>query len=379
MIYIPDKFIKKDADLNRQRNYFERKVQELADQINLNLRNKHNMDGHRIYNLGDPVDNTDATNKQFVEDHKNDMGGEKIINVGDPTQPTDGVNKLFVDEEIRSIKSQKYNMEGHALTNVGYPGNLNDAATKDYVDTELLFFDGFSGVPGRLRKIENIAPPTEANDVSTKEYVDQIYATITENKNDMGGERISNVGNPTQPTDGANKQYIDKRLRNLKEPIKLTDGANKGYIDNETNYLYREIEATNADIRYLQDFIFHKGYVQKLILNNPTTQMNNRNVIELVGVEVNTRGNLQMFITTELYGEETTKTISIDVTKPDGQFISLIYSLIFINTRSTVTINNFNEVILYLIDIRHSYERIPTIQIHNDRIDDEEPYRNIKN
>ena len=58
----------------------------------------------------------------------------KIINVGDPTQPTDGVNKLFVDEEIRSIKSQKYNMEGHALTNVGYPGNLNDAATKYYVD-----------------------------------------------------------------------------------------------------------------------------------------------------------------------------------------------------------------------------------------------------
>ena len=170
-------------------------------------------------------------------------------------------------------------MEGHALTNVGYPGNLNDAATKDYVDTELLFFDGFSGVPGRLRKIENIAPPTEANDVSTKEYVDQIYATITENKNDMGGEKIINVGSPTQPTDGANKQYIDKRLRNLKEPIKLTDGANKGYIDNETNYLYREIEATNADIRNLQDFIFHKGYVQKLPLNNPTTQMNYRNVM----------------------------------------------------------------------------------------------------
>ena len=73
MIYIPDKFIKKDADLSRQRNYFERKVQELADQIILNLRNKHNMDGHRIYNLGDPVANTDATNKQFVEDHKNDI------------------------------------------------------------------------------------------------------------------------------------------------------------------------------------------------------------------------------------------------------------------------------------------------------------------
>ena len=98
---ITDKFIKKDGNLSCaisiQRNYFERKLQELADQIKLNLRNKNNMDGYRIYNLGNLVENTDATSKQFVEaglrnlegfeDHKNDMGDEKIVNVGNPTQP----------------------------------------------------------------------------------------------------------------------------------------------------------------------------------------------------------------------------------------------------------------------------------------------------
>ena len=50
-------------------------------------------------------------------------------------------------------------MEGHALTNVRNLVNDDDAATKDHVDTELLFFDGFSGIPGRLRKTENMPLP----------------------------------------------------------------------------------------------------------------------------------------------------------------------------------------------------------------------------
>ena len=168
-----------------------------------------------------------------------------MINSGDPTQPTDGINKLFVDEEIRGNKIQKYNMEGHALTNFGYPVNLNDAITKDYVDTEPLFFDGFSGIPGRLKKIENIAPLTEAEDPTTKEYADEIPTSILneimENKNDMGGVRIINVGNPIEGTDDANKLFVIKtrrkmknsRLVNLAEPRDSSDATSKNYVDNK--------------------------------------------------------------------------------------------------------------------------------------------------
>ena len=42
---------------------------------------------------------------------------------------------------------------------------------------------------------------------------------ITENKNDMRGERINNVGNLTEPTDGVNKQYIDNKLKDIGNKI----------------------------------------------------------------------------------------------------------------------------------------------------------------
>ena len=71
------------------------------------MKNENNFDGYRLYNLGNPVDSTDATNKQFVEaglkgieDHKMTWEVKKISNVGNPAQPTYGVNKRFVDVVI---------------------------------------------------------------------------------------------------------------------------------------------------------------------------------------------------------------------------------------------------------------------------------------
>ena len=122
--------------------------------------------------------------------------------------------------------------------------NDNDTATKDYVDTELLLFDGFSGIPGRLTKIGNITPPTEANDITAKEYVNGIHTTIfnevMENRNDMGGQRITNVGNPTEDIDAANKlldikvrrNMKNSRLVNLVEPRDSSDVTSKNYFDN---------------------------------------------------------------------------------------------------------------------------------------------------
>ena len=50
-------------------------------------------------------------------------------------------------------------MGGQAFTNVRNPVNINDAATKDYVDTEVLFYGGFSGISGTLKKLKTLALP----------------------------------------------------------------------------------------------------------------------------------------------------------------------------------------------------------------------------
>ena len=73
-----------------------------------------------------------------------------------------------VSEAVEAAEQNKNNMGGQAVTNVGYPSQNSHAATKEYVDDELRFFDGFSGIPGRLKQIHNIAEPTENTDVATK-------------------------------------------------------------------------------------------------------------------------------------------------------------------------------------------------------------------
>ena len=98
-----------------------------------------------------------------------------------------------VSEAVEAAEQNKNNMGGQAVANVGYPSENKHAATKEYVNDELLFFDGFSGVPGKVRQIKNIAEPTENTDVATKFYVDRIHEAVLEEvseaKNNMEGKK----------------------------------------------------------------------------------------------------------------------------------------------------------------------------------------------
>ena len=126
--------------------------------------------------------------------------------------------------------------------------------------------------------------------VATKYYVDQIHEAVLEEigeaKNDMEGRTITHVGTPTEATDAANKIYVDtavagaaaaastvvtdngfRRLRNLREPKLFLDATNKGYTDYGDDLLRQSINSVSTNISYLEDFIFSKGYIKKVTLN----------------------------------------------------------------------------------------------------------------
>ena len=212
-VYIRGKFATKEENIkqvvNSQLGQIDTKIRELGTRID-------DHGGQRIRNVGRPLDASDASTKSYTDELNNEnialfanhfvesvVNGEdgqpmidpirkRLTDIALPIEQSDAVNKEFVDgvrreveavsEAVEAVEKNKTNMGGQVVTNVGHPTENNHAATKDYVDDELLLFNGFSGIPGRLRQIKNIDEPTENTDVATKFYVDQIREEMNETK-----------------------------------------------------------------------------------------------------------------------------------------------------------------------------------------------------
>ena len=133
----------------------------------------------------------------------------------------------------------------------------------------------------------------------------------------MRGRKITHVGNPVVISDAANKFYVDAsiidalneaslkfitdnrfhRLRNLKELKAFLDATNKIYTDSSDAHLRKSINSVSTNINYIEDFIFSKGYIKKVTLNEAATNIPLRSVAKLVGVEVSSRRNSSRFVT----------------------------------------------------------------------------------
>ena len=85
-------------------------------------------------------------------------------------------------------------------------------------------------------------------------------------------------------------------------PIKFTDASTKA--DNANESLKQIIASSSTNIRFLEDFIFEKGYIKKKILNASFTALEPlRNHVRLVGVKVSKSGNLRLVYLHEQSGE----------------------------------------------------------------------------
>ena len=181
------------------------------------MTNNLNMDNKKIINLRPPSNDTDATNKKYVDDsipdtssfikkdgsvsmtNNRNLGNKKIIGLATPTTNTDAATKKYVDDNTAAPDLSDYlekdgtvamtgdlNLNNNKIVGLATPTSNTDPATKKYVDdntgspdlSDYLKKDGTVVMTGNLNlnnnKIINLSKPTQDNEAVTKDYADKL-------------------------------------------------------------------------------------------------------------------------------------------------------------------------------------------------------------
>lgn len=295
-----------------------------------------NLSGHRLTNIATPSDSTDAATKGFVDTAfqtieselatslsgylplkggtltgQINMNGNKLIGITNPVADTDAANKYYVDSRFNNLSSSylpltggtltgQLHMSGTRITNVGTPTTDTDAATKSYVDTNIsslsnkyLSLDGGGSIMGNLDLngyiITGVGTPRDGSDAVNKIYVDnQINSVNSKFSNylplsggtmtgqiNMNSQKLTGLSTPSNASDAATKAYVDSQfagsgtgdflsngsvpmtgnlqmgnhlITNLATPSNSTDAANKSYVDSQVE---TRLTQSAADSRYV--------------------------------------------------------------------------------------------------------------------------------
>ena len=228
----------------------ENKVSKSGDSMYGDL----NLNNHSIKNLASPEEESDAVNKEFLNNsisgfvsYRSSLNfGSKLAVIGlnenrksavsiSPIQVRGSViyglqtigrlpNTTF---RIQSVPNNGAKLElddSLNLKGVSYPVDLTDAANKQYVDVK--FQQRFSNLESdidlqRTHTIVNLRDPAATNDAVTKSYVDQITQVLqfiqTErgilviNQNmDFQNNSVVNLGIPLNGTSPITLQYFEQ-------------------------------------------------------------------------------------------------------------------------------------------------------------------------
>ena len=169
--------VTKDIDLKELFNVVKSKQQTWDDL-------KTNYDNLVSYN---DIKNIFVSRKEtFPMETALDMGNQTIFNVKDPTQDDQGTNKRYVDKFLPlsgGTMKNDLSMGGNKITNIGRPMRDDDAATKKFVLDKtnkcLLLAGGTMKGPINMggKKVTNLGDPTAGEDAATKDFVEKSHVS----------------------------------------------------------------------------------------------------------------------------------------------------------------------------------------------------------
>jgi hypothetical protein len=286
---------RKIARLSTERATIIESIKNSKDWYKYPANNNVNYKFNKIYNLGEPTNNSQAATKMYVDNNVTidasewykfkaksniDLGTFNIINLKEPINNSHATTKNYVDSNITTDASEwhkfiaKTNVDlgTFNIINLGEPTNNSHGATKNYVDSNITTdasewykFKAKLDIDLDLNNIKNLAEPFNDTDAATKNYVDSNTISdasgwhnfISKSNVDLGTYIITNLGEPTNNSHAATKNYVDSNITtdasewhkfiaktnvdlgsyniiNLGEPTNNSHAATKNYVDSNT-------------------------------------------------------------------------------------------------------------------------------------------------
>ena len=265
-----DLTIQTNLNIKNESNITSNGAINLSPSTNINVNNK------QIKNLAEPVLNSDAATKGYVDAHGGGGGGEGYLPLSGGTMKgninfnagsinfnnkdgyiaASGNNSLNVNSAI--------NMHNKTIDNVPQPTTNTQVANKAYVDSagngKYLSLSGGSmkgDINMSQNTLSNVRNPIQNNDAANKLYVDTAITTAGDgkflplsggtmegnitfsnanNKLNMQGGQINNISSPSAGTSAANKNYVDSTVQSvLSDYLPLSGGTMQDEINMSGN------------------------------------------------------------------------------------------------------------------------------------------------
>lgn len=228
----------------------------------------------KIVSLALPTDNTDAANKQYVDNKVSGylpLAGGTLTGAltlsGDPTENTQAATKGYVDSKIGAAGGGDFmasgavpmtgnlNMDNHKITAVSDPTEATDGANKHYVDSAIT--SGIAGAQflpltgGTLTGALTLAAaPSEDLQAATKKYVDDARALCLPISGGTLTGALTLAAAPSEDLQAATKKYVDNATATIATLTSQLQAANS-----EISTLKSQVSALNTFMNKFQPML----------------------------------------------------------------------------------------------------------------------------